>query len=204
MQTLDYYDLLQVSPRADIDTIRRVFRHLAKRLHPDNGESGSAARFQLLMDAFRVLSDPEARARYDASYESTRERRWRIFDQQSAISDVTTDQRIRAGVLALLYTARRNDADNPGMGTLHLEQLLGCPEEHLRFHLWYLKQKGLIQRLDDGLLAITAAGVDHVLEMGAMQADDLRQLTSGPGPSEHAPANGSSNGGGAGATTVRG
>ena len=32
---VDYYELLQLSPNADDETIHRVFRHLAKRLHPD-------------------------------------------------------------------------------------------------------------------------------------------------------------------------
>ncbi|MEO7964396.1 MAG: J domain-containing protein, partial [Gemmatimonadaceae bacterium] len=32
----DHYETLQVSPRADQETIERVFRHLAKRYHPDN------------------------------------------------------------------------------------------------------------------------------------------------------------------------
>ncbi len=76
----DYYEVLQVSPHADQDTIERVFRHLAKRLHPDNTESGSAERFAQLMDAFRVLSDPEQRARYDVRYEQVRAAQWRVFN----------------------------------------------------------------------------------------------------------------------------
>lgn len=73
----DHYEALQISPRADADTIQRVFRHLAKRFHPDNAESGDAARFSEIMSAFEVLSDPAARARYDAGYERSREARWR-------------------------------------------------------------------------------------------------------------------------------
>lgn len=188
----DYYELLQVSPRADVETIRRVFRHLAKRLHPDNGDSGSSERFQMLMDAFRILSDPEERAKYDARYEQARERRWRIFDQQSAVNDVVTDRRIRAGILTLLYTMRRNDADRPGMGMLNIERLLGCPEEHLRFHVWYLKENGWIQRLENGLWAITAAGVDQVMELRAEDAIIPPQLE--PGQTSHGSGNGSANG----------
>lgn len=177
--TPDWYEILQVSPRADIETITRVFRHLAKRLHPDNAESGNAERFGELMEAFRILSDPESRAKYDARYEQAREQRWRIFDQQAAMDDVVADRRIRAGILNVLYTARRNDADRPGLGAVHLERLLGCPEEHLRFHLWYLKENGWIQRLDNGLLAITASGVDRVLEWGGPGRDVPIQLMAG-------------------------
>ena len=43
---IDYYELLQLSSNADADTIERVFRHLAKKFHPDNKESGDTDRFQ--------------------------------------------------------------------------------------------------------------------------------------------------------------
>ncbi|HEU4697593.1 MAG TPA: DnaJ domain-containing protein [Gemmatimonadales bacterium] len=162
----DHYEVLQVSPRADQETIQRVFRHLAKRFHPDNVESGDAARFAELVEAFRVLSDPELRAHYDVRYERVREARWRVFDQESACDDLEGDRRLRAALLSALYTARRNDANRPGVGSVELERLLGCPEEHMRFHVWYLKENGWIQRLENGQLAITAAGVDRVLDQG--------------------------------------
>ncbi|MGK2960923.1 MAG: DnaJ domain-containing protein, partial [Gemmatimonadaceae bacterium] len=41
----DYYEILQVSPRADTETIARVFRHLANRYHPDNKDSGNSEMF---------------------------------------------------------------------------------------------------------------------------------------------------------------
>lgn len=164
--TQDYYEVLQVSPRADQQTIERVFRLLAKRFHPDRVETGNAERFQEVLEAFRVLSDAEKRARYDARYEQARESQWRIFDQESALSDIAADRRVRAAILALLYTARRNDAENPGIGVMDLERILGCAEEHIRFHLWYLREKGNIQRLENGMWGITAAGVDEVLDAG--------------------------------------
>jgi curved DNA-binding protein CbpA len=175
----DWYEVLQVSPAADPDTILRVFRHLAKRYHPDNVESGNPERFNLLVAAFRVLSDPEERARYDAIYESEREHRWRIFDQASAENDVAGDRQLRAGVLKLLYSARRNDPDNPGLGAVHIENLLSCPETHLKFHIWYLRENGWIQRLENGMLAITAAGVDRVLDDGMSHPARVARLEPG-------------------------
>jgi curved DNA-binding protein len=160
----DYYEALQISPRADQDTIERVFRHLAKRFHPDNQETGDPGRFQQVLNAFRTLSDVEQRARYDARYEQARETRWRVFDQGSALDDIAGDRRVRTAILELLYTARRNDSNHPGVGVVDLERLLDCPEELIRFHMWYLREKGVIQRLESGMWAITAAGVDEVLD----------------------------------------
>src|SRR5262245_31173834 len=102
---VDYYEVLQVSPRADLETIERVFRHLAKRYHPDNAESGNEDRFREVLEAFRVLSDPEERARYDAHYALDREAQWRIFNQDTVTNDVEADRRLRHGVLSLLYAS---------------------------------------------------------------------------------------------------
>jgi DnaJ-like protein len=175
----DHYEVLQVSPRADHETIQRVFRHLAKRFHPDNTESGDPERFKVVMEAFRVLSQPKLRAKYDTAYQQVRETRWRIFDQETSANDVEADRRVRVAALSLLYSARRNDPDRPGIGVLELERLLGCPEEHMKFHLWYLKENGWIQRTESGTFAITATGVDRVLDLGGPASQGVPLLEAG-------------------------
>lgn len=180
----DHYEVLQLSPRADQTTIQRVFRHLAKRYHPDNQESGDADRFKQVMDAFEVLSDPARRAQYDARYQDLREAHWRIFDQETAGNDVVADRRLRDALLSILYTARRNDAERPGLGVIELERLLGCPEQHMRFHLWYLKQNGWIERTESGTYAVTASGVDQVLDRGGPM--QLGKLLLEPGERKRA------------------
>ena len=169
----DYYDILQVNPNADQATVQGVYRLLAKRYHPDNPESGDARRFLRLREAYRVLSDPERRAEYDASYETARQEQWKIFSQREASSSMDDDENIRTAVLSLLYVARRRYVDDPGMGPIHLERYLGCPEEHLEFHLWYLKEKGWVMRTDSGEYAITVGGVDKVTEGVMLRADRL-------------------------------
>lgn len=162
----DYYDTLQVSPRADRETIERVFRHLANRYHPDNRDSGDADKFSELVKAHRVLSDPEQRATYDVSYERMREARWKLFDQTTSTSDAVTDTRIRLAILSLMYSARRNNFTEPGVGVMELERLLSVPHSVIQFHTWYLRENGWIERLSTGMLAITAAGVDKLFELG--------------------------------------
>src|SRR5437764_3707956 len=95
IQLPDYYEVLQVSPRADRETIERVFRHLAKRYHPDNRDSGNTEIFNQVANAYRVLTDPEQRARYDIAYEQAKAMQWRIFDQETTHSEIAADLRIR-------------------------------------------------------------------------------------------------------------
>ena len=160
----DYYEDLQISPNADKEMIDRVFRILAKRYHPDNTESGDAEKFNVLYTAYKVLSDPEKRAAFDAKYEQFRADRWKLVKEASQSGGFEHDERIRQGILSLLYVARRQDALNPTMGIMEFEKVLGCPEHHMEFHVWYLKEKGWIVRTDTGGYAITADGVDKMAE----------------------------------------
>jgi curved DNA-binding protein CbpA len=175
----DHYETLQISPNADQDTVERVYRHLAKRYHPDNRESGDVERFTAVAEAYRVLSNPEQRAGYDARHQQHARERWRVFDQDTSTDDIAADRRVREVILSVLYTARRNSADRPGMGSVELENLLGCPEEHMKFHLWYLKENGWIQRMENGMIAITAPGVDRVLDGGGPVREGLPRLNAG-------------------------
>ena len=156
----DYYDVMQLSAKADPDTIHRVYRILAQRYHPDNPETGNAERFRLLSEAYRVLSNPEERAAYDLRNCSARETRWRIFDQPQAAQGVEAEKRKRQGILAVLYAKRMQEPMQPAMSLHELEELLACPREHLEFSLWFLKENGLIAKGDNARFSITAKGAE--------------------------------------------
>ena len=160
---VDYYEMLQVSPNADADTIQRVFRLLAQRFHPDNQATGNAGKFRELHEAYEVLSNPERRAQYDVRHEATRKERWRLAAEgPPAATDFDMEQQLRAIILEILYTRRRTEPDNPALSTYDLTQLTGQAREHLEFSMWYLIQKKLLTRDDQSRLTITADGVDHL------------------------------------------
>ena len=62
----DYYEVLQVHPRAESEVIRAAYRTLARKYHPDV-EGGNSARMIAINDAWDVLGDPIRRAAYDAA-----------------------------------------------------------------------------------------------------------------------------------------
>ena len=176
---VDHYESLQLSPNADQETIERMFRFLAKRYHPDNGISGDAERFSLLVEAHNVLSDPQKRADFDAVYDDVRAVQKKIREESAVMGDLRGDDGIRHGILSTLYIDRRRHAHDSGLGSVHLEQVLECPQYQMDFHLWYLREKGWVLRTENGLFAITAAGVDEVEKKRLVLKEDL--LLPAPG-----------------------
>jgi curved DNA-binding protein len=180
-QTTDYYEVLQISTNAEPETIHRVYRLLAQRLHPDNAETGNEARFREISDAYQVLSDPEQRAKYDVTHAGQRRERWRLVAKGAdAENDFGSEALIRLTVLEVLYTRRRLEPDNVGVSPLDLEKMIGRPREHLEFTYWYLFQRKYVTRGDNSALTITADGVDY-LEKNYQESQQRRRLNPRPG-----------------------
>ncbi len=68
---MDHYQRLQVIRDADAEVIERAYKALSMKHHPDRASSdnrvAATRRMQAINEAYRVLKDPEARRRYDAT-----------------------------------------------------------------------------------------------------------------------------------------
>ncbi len=171
---VDFYEILQVNPKASPETVHRVYRMLAQQFHPDNQETGDEKMFRQIVEAYRVLSDPEKRAAYDLSHAAMLHARWRVFQSPEAALGPGAEKRKRYGVLRALYAKRQQDPHAPGVTIFELEDLLGIPRDHLEFTLWYLKERGLLTRADNNRFQITAAGVDHAEQLEEQAASPAR------------------------------
>ena len=158
----DYYEVLQISPKADHATIHRVYRILAARFHPDNVETGDAERFRQLSDAFQILGIPARREEYDASYSRRELKPLPVFELKDFVDGLGGEINRRLGILCLLYNQRRYRPEAPGLSVLQLETLMAFPREHLTFTLWYLRERKLIAVVENSDCALTAAGVDYM------------------------------------------
>ena len=67
MAQQDYYQTLGVSREADVDEIRKAYRKLARKHHPDlnPGDKTAEDRFKKVQEAYDVLSEPKKRQMYD-------------------------------------------------------------------------------------------------------------------------------------------
>jgi len=158
---LDCYEVLQLSPNADTETIHRVYRLLAQRYHPDNPDTGNNEMFVRLVEAYSILSNSERRAQFDAHHREIKRLQWKIFDQSQTTVGVEAEKRKRRGILGLLHAKMLADPEQCLMSIFDFEELLGCPREHLEAALWYLRGKGFIERGDGGGFVITIAGFDE-------------------------------------------
>jgi hypothetical protein len=184
---IDYYDLLQLSPNADEDTIHRIFRHLAKKHHPDHNGSGDSAKFRLLVEAHGILTNDETRAGYDAKYQEYWNRKWKLASDATQGTAFAEDAETRHKILSLLYVQRRRDMRAPGLGEYELSRLLRTPIELVDFHLWYLREKGSVMRVETGQIAISAHGVEEI-ERTHLRFDSDRLLaTRGESPADDVP-----------------
>ena len=190
---VDYYEILQLSPRADIETIHRVFRIMAARFHPDNRESGDQEKFLQLSEAYRILSDPDRRAHYDRMRGTEPQRAIPVFQAKAFVDDKEGEANRRLGVLCLLYASRRRDCEHPSLGLLELEEMMSIPREYLEFTLWYLKQKRYVETSEGADFQLTATGVDFVESHAPAQPMLHNLLQRGSAPASARPMDGTDN-----------
>jgi curved DNA-binding protein CbpA len=158
----DYYELLQISPNAEVETIQRVYKLLAARHHPDNTETGDLDKFLALKRAFETLTNPALRMEYDSQYHHRNAEPIELFELKEFSIGVEGEANRRMGALCLLYNRRRSNPEDPGLSLLEFESMMSVPREHLMFTMWYLREHHCIRQDDASDYVITGEGVDYV------------------------------------------
>jgi curved DNA-binding protein CbpA len=180
---VDYYEFLQISPNADAETVHRVYRFLAARLHPDNSETGHEENFRLLKAAYDVLSDPRRRAEYDAARAKTQAPPEPLATTIDFMDALEGELNRRLAVLAVLYYRRRTNPTYPEVPLSEIEERMGFPRDYLDFTLWYLQKKGYVTKADNAQYTLSVDGVDFVETQRANIPTLHKLLTSGSGSS---------------------
>jgi curved DNA-binding protein len=186
---IDYYEFLQISPHADAETIHRVYRYLAGRLHPDNPGSGDAEMFRMLKAAYDTLSNPSRRAEYDAAFRRDAKEEPPMANSIDFLDSIEGEQNRRLALLAVLYYKRRANPRFPEVSLADIEKRMGFPRDYLDFTTWYLTKKGFVTRADNSDFSLTAEGVDKLLTDGSAMMSAGRK--------HNADANGGNGNGGA-------
>ena len=199
---VDYYELLMISAQADRAMIEWSVRLMLARYGPKNGQAADPVKYEQVKEAFRTLVDPAKREAYDAlraarsrsaepssgaEIAALPERRHddrplapeavRI-ELTAAASDVRLQKRLRQGVVSALYDIVVTRPRNPEMGRAEIARTIGVRNDDLEFAFWFLRERELIRTTNQGLYAITAAGVEWVESGGVPHLAEQ----SGPRP----------------------
>jgi molecular chaperone DnaJ len=128
----DYYEVLGVDKNADADAIKKAYRNLAKKYHPDvstEPKEVAEAKFKEISEAYEVLSDPEKRSLYDQyGFEGVNQQfgqggfTWDNFTHADDISDIFGD------LFGDLFGGGRRSRGGSGRGS-------GSQGESLRYDL---------------------------------------------------------------------
>ena len=159
---VDYYKIMGVRPDVNPDDLNRRFHRLAKRYHPDNPQTGNRDRFDLLVEAHNLLKDTGKRSQYDVIYNQVVGPQLIYPTNGNGADTVGQDVDIQDKLLSVFYSKRRHNIRDPGVPEMELERIFGCKIEALEFHLWYLKEKRWVERLENGMLSVTVEGIDHI------------------------------------------
>ncbi len=111
----DYYGILGISPDADASLIRKAYRLLVLRCHPDTREDECPDNFFDVQEAYDILSDPERRKAYDRSRASIRRR---VFGMTSERRTVEDGRRARRRMHGWFFAQTVNEPRQPDLEVL--------------------------------------------------------------------------------------
>ncbi len=165
--SVNYYELLQVDPKADPTIIRYAYRYLAAMYHPDNSESGNEDKFKTITNAWQVLSDSGKRQAYDVQLGVKSQASSVENDTKSSVlnppSLTWSEVELRLAVLQVLMEARRKRPQTGGASARMLMDCLNCQMGDIEYVLWYLREKSYVTRTESAFM-ISVQGVDYLVD----------------------------------------
>jgi curved DNA-binding protein CbpA len=167
----DHYALLGIDPESVSETMHGAYTALARKYHPKNALTGDAEMFEAVNLAYEVLSDPVRRRAFDELQGIGQEPGGPKFSGVEFFDALTRDAGLRSAILCLLYDRRRTRPSAPGISMRTIETMVEATAVELSSALWYLKQRGWAASDDKSSLAITADGMDFLVNQKPLLQD---------------------------------
>ena len=134
----NYYNICELSPTANAQEIKRAYRRLARKYHPDRAEDSLASdRMAEINEAYEVLSDTDRRGKYDERFKSTYGRQLKVEEAMEALEA----ELAKAVITRLARERRRNrwtECPLVSISTDILESLLVSIPTYVLVFLWLI------------------------------------------------------------------
>src|ERR1051326_6551239 len=131
----DHYQVLDVDPKSNMESIQKAYGRLAQKYNPRNAETGDPEKFEAVNLAYEVLSDPTLRSGFDqvkGGGENKAEPKFSGLEFFAALGHETA---LRAALLCVLYDRRRLRPFTPGLSPRNVENMLDTTPDGLSFAL---------------------------------------------------------------------
>jgi len=177
----DYYGLLGVDAAADGAELRRAWRRLAVRWHPDRAGATATTKFQKISAAYQVLSDPSTRAAYDRQRRTTAPSRpdapavmlWRLTGHLNSLLACHSARWSEEDVIDLFL--RPHEAETGGMVTITMDVPVRCAActAGSAHACGKCGGKGSVEELYSAWLAVPPQAIDGLLLTPSAQLDGM-------------------------------
>ncbi len=157
---IDYYELLEINPSANVELIETAVRAQLRRYSPQNAKTGDQAKFELVKKAYLALSNAKSRSSYDAGYKRQSGSAPKSIQRTISTEALEDQARKRVSVLTVMYERMLKKPQDGSLTAIEISTGTGYDVVYLDFALWFLREKGYIARTDVGDLRITAEGVE--------------------------------------------
>ncbi len=165
--------MLGVEPKASMDAVQLAYARLSEKFHPKVGTTPDPEKYEGIVLAFEVLSDPELRKDFDKLKGIGGEEKPK-FSGRAFFEAYGRDVELRVALLCLLYDRRRSMPFTPSLSMRHIEAMVIATTEEINFALWYLKIRDLVTQDDKSSLQISADGMDYLKNHPPSPDDVLR------------------------------
>lgn len=183
---IDYYELLEINPSANVELIETAVRAQLRRYSPQNAKTGDETKFELVKKAYLALSNAKSRSSYDAEYKRQSDSAPKGIQRTISTEALEDQARKRVAVLTIMYERMLKKPQDGALTAIEISTGAGYDVVHLEFALWFLREKGYIARTDVGDLRITAEGVEWLeITYGVNLAGAVQPITGKPNGVAH-------------------
>ena len=158
----DHYEVLELDPKASLETIVQAYAAFSAKYHPDNLETADPVKYDAVILAHEVLTDTMLRREFDKIKGVDADKEVFQFSGLAFFDALGRESSLRVAMLCVLYDRRRTSPSKPTYSLRQLAAILDASVDEMALAIWYLKQRSFAISDDKSNLQITVDGMESL------------------------------------------